>query len=79
MRIEVRLFATLREYAPAEGNAGVFSTMLPEGGTVGALLESIGIDANQVHLRMVNGAGVGDDHVLKEDDRVGLFPPVGGG
>ena len=79
MRIEVRLFATLREYAPKEANAGVFSTTLPDGGTVGTLLEAIGIDSEQVHLRMVNGAGVEDDHLLRENDRVGLFPPVGGG
>jgi sulfur-carrier protein len=79
MLLEVRLFATLREYAPQEAVAGVFSVTLPDGGTVGTLLDAIGISAKKVHMRMVNGAGVEDGYALKDKDRVGLFPPVGGG
>ena len=79
MQLEVRLYATLREQAPAGVVAGVFSATLPDGGTVGELLEAAGIDGKKVHMRMVNGVGVTDGHVLKENDRVGLFPPVGGG
>ena len=79
MQIEVRLYATLREQAPQGANAGVFPLELPTGSTVEALLQQIGISAKKVHMRMVNGVGVTDEHILKENDRVGLFPPVGGG
>ncbi|MBP2667196.1 MAG: thiamine S protein [Firmicutes bacterium] len=79
MQLEVRLFATLREAAPQGAIVGVFPATLPDGGTVGELLKEIGISAEKVHMRMVNGVGVTDDYILKENDRVGLFPPVGGG
>ena len=79
MELEVRLFATLREQSPAGATAGVFSRTLPDGGTVRDLLKGLGIDSEKVHMRMVNGVGVPDEHILHEKDRVGLFPPVGGG
>ena len=43
------------------------------------LIAQIGVAPEQVHLRMVNGAAASDDRILHENDRVGLFPPVGGG
>lgn len=79
MQLEVRLYATLREYAPLGAVAGVFSHVLPDGGTVAGLTAALGIGENKVHMRMVNGVGVDGDHVLKDGDRVGLFPPIGGG
>ena len=79
MQLEVRLFATLRAFAPTDAVAGVFSADCPEGATVDDLAERLGIEAAKVHMRMVNGVGVAGTHVLKERDRVGLFPPVGGG
>lgn len=79
MQLEVRLYATLREYAPQGAIAGVFSETLPDGGTVGTLLQAIGIASEKVHMRMVNGVGVEDGYILKNQDRVGLFPPIGGG
>ena len=79
MQLEVRLFATLREFAPTDAMAGVFSATCPDGITVDELAERLGIEAGKVHMRMVNGVGVDGVHMLKERDRVGLFPPVGGG
>ena len=79
MQIEVRLYATLREHAPAGAVTGVFSVMLPDSSTLAALLTQIGIAPERVHLRMVNGVGATDAQILQENDRVGLFPPVGGG
>lgn len=79
MQAEVHLYATLRQYSPTGAPTGVFLLTLPEGSTVEDLLARIGISAEKVHMRMVNGVGVPDDYSLKDDDRVGLFPPVGGG
>ena len=79
MRIEVRLYATLREHAPPEAVSGVFATAVPSGATLADLIAQIGVAPEQVHLRMVNGAAADDDRILHENDRVGLFPPVGGG
>jgi molybdopterin converting factor small subunit len=79
MQIEVRLYATLRDYAPPESNAGVFVKTVPSDSTLEGVLVILNIPAAKVHMRMVNGLGVTDDHVLKDGDRVGLFPPIGGG
>ncbi len=79
MKLEIRLYATLRQYSPDGVPTGVFPLILPEGSTVGALLAEIGIGGEMVHMRMVNGVGVTDDHILTDNDRVGLFPPIGGG
>ena len=79
MQLDVHLYATLRDYAPPEAKAGVFAASLPEGGTVGNLLNALGIGTEKVHMRMVNGVGVDDDHILNDKDRLGFFPPVGGG
>ena len=79
MQVEVRLYATLREFAPADANAGVFLLTLPDNATLGFLLTAIGIEAKKVHMRIVNGIMSSDDQVLKENDRIGLFPPIGGG
>jgi len=77
--IEVRLYATLRRYAPAEAPAGVFSKVVAENTDLGGLLTVVGIKPEQVHLLMVNGTHAELDNVLHDGDRVGLFPPIGGG
>jgi molybdopterin synthase sulfur carrier subunit len=77
--IEVRLFATLRRHAPSGSEAGVFSVRIPAGSTITDLLKTINVDPAEVHLFMVNGVSVNRERILSEGDRVGLFPPVGGG
>jgi molybdopterin converting factor small subunit len=39
----------------------------------------LGIPSEKIKLTMVNGRGVSLDHPVRDGDRVGLFPPVGGG
>lgn len=79
MLIEVRLYATLRRYAPLQAVAGVFSTDIPEQSTLKDLLDICGLPAEEVHILMVNGASGNLSQLLKAGDRVGLFPAVGGG
>ena len=79
MIVEVRLYATLREHAPPESSAGVFSMTLPEDSDISTLLAMLAIEPAKVHLRMVNGISADLGRLLRDNDRVGLFPPVGGG
>ena len=78
MAVEVRLFATLRRHAPANPN-GVLAVDVPEGSTVLDVAKAINIDPNEIHLIMVNGTGCGFEQAISDGDRIGLFPPVGGG
>ncbi|HAM49904.1 MAG TPA: thiamine S protein [Nitrospiraceae bacterium] len=78
MRIEVRLYATLRRYALSAAD-GVLNVDVPEGSKVAHVIANLGVNADEVHIVMVNGVSSPLDQVLAEGDRLGLFPPVGGG
>jgi sulfur-carrier protein len=80
MRIEVRLFASLARYMPARG-----ATESPEmlevadGLTVQELLRQLQVPPGAVKVVFLNGRHASGDQVLKQGDRVGIFPPVAGG
>ncbi len=78
MQIEVRLYATLRQIAP-DAPGGVLAVTMPEGASVADVFAALKIDPVKVHLIMVNGVAADLDSILKDSDRLGLFPPVGGG
>ena len=75
MPIDLRCFATLAPLMPA--NAGAFPIV--PGETVLDLTKRLGIPLEEIKLVFVNGAAVSLDAVLSDGDRVGIFPPVGGG
>jgi len=79
MAIQLFLAATLRRYVPGyDANTGHFVEVLP-GITVLDLARQLGLPDQEVKLIMVNGIGAKWGTVLQGDERVGLFPPVGGG
>jgi sulfur carrier protein ThiS len=75
MPIDLKCYATLAPLMP--DNAGAFP-LLP-GETVLDLVTRLGIDPEEVKIVFVNGLTVDLDRVLADGDRVGIFPPVGGG
>lgn len=79
MKINVRLYATLRDYVP-EAKIGVtLEVDLAEGSRVQDLVVYYKLPADLVKLAYVNGVYQEQDFVLHENDEVGLFPPIGGG
>jgi molybdopterin converting factor small subunit len=52
---------------------------LPDGATVGQLIEHLRLPADEVKVTFVNGIVRGEEHSLSDGDKVGVFPPVGGG
>lgn len=77
--VHVKLFATLRRYRPGLGLGEAFPGELPEGATVGDLVQQLGLPAEEVKIVFVNGLFRNLDHVLADGDELGIFPPVGGG
>ncbi len=73
--IDLKLYASLKPFSPktADGVAIVPGT------TVAALIERFGIPAGEVSLIFVNGRLRDPSTPLQGGERVGLFPPVGGG
>lgn len=77
MKLEIKLFATLRPYMKGACENG--SLEVAEGTTVTDIVAMLTLPEEQVRLVFVNGRHVGREHVLAEGDRIGIFPPVGGG
>jgi molybdopterin converting factor small subunit len=78
IKIEVRLFATLTAYLPGrEGNAA--NMELPDGATVGDLVQMLAIPDDLPRVTLVNGRNAELDQRLLSGDVVTLFPPLAGG
>ena len=75
IHIQIKLFATLLEKLP--DHADHFP--VEEGTTVAALASQLCIDTKDAKLIFINGRKGTLDATLADGDRVGLFPPVGGG
>ena len=78
MRVEVRLFAQLRDLMPRE-SGGVTYVEMPEGATGADLIDQLAVPRDRPLILMLNGRREPETVPLGDGDRVGLFPPVGGG
>jgi molybdopterin converting factor small subunit len=52
---------------------------IAEGSTIIDILRRLEVPLDKVRVIFLNGLHVTGDEVLKEGDRVGVFPPVAGG
>jgi molybdopterin synthase sulfur carrier subunit len=80
MKVEIKLCASLAKYAPDKpGSQGTVSINVPEGKTIGEMLEGLKVPLEFVKIVFLNGVHSDMNQPLKEGDRVGVFPPVAGG
>ncbi|TFG30002.1 MoaD/ThiS family protein [Candidatus Thorarchaeota archaeon] len=80
MRVQVKLYATLREYAPSDNEIGTSFDVELKGSTIEDLIKFFGFEFDKAKIIMVNGTRVFDLKIaLNEDDLIVIFPPVGGG
>ncbi|MCF8077228.1 MAG: MoaD/ThiS family protein [Desulfotignum sp.] len=75
IHITLKLFATLAPYLPENAD----HLQITDGTTVQALITDLQLPSDAVKLIFVNGRKQETTYVLKPGDRLGLFPPVGGG
>jgi len=73
--VELKFFVTLAPYMPENAH----SYPVEENTRVDTLMKNLGIPNDLVKLIFVNGRKQEDGYQLKQGDRLGLFPPVGGG
>lgn len=79
MEIEVKLFATLRDYLP-KGSGRFSCKMEIDGHTrVKDILVRLKIPEEIPKILLINGVHAKKDQVLKEGDVLSIFPPVAGG
>ena len=79
MKIQLNLYASLARYLPHKGKGNPCTLELVDGTTIDEVLTLLKIPSNVVKLLFLNGVHAAGDEILKEGDRVGVFPPIGGG
>ena len=79
MHVQVKLYANLRRYRPDLGHGEAAHLELPQGATLRDLLEALGIPEHETKQCFINAIIRRSDHVLKEGDEIGIFPPIAGG
>jgi molybdopterin synthase sulfur carrier subunit len=80
MKIQLNLFASLARFLPnPEGTGFPKLVEIKEGTTIDTLLDHLKIPREQPKIIFLNGIHAEGATVLKEGDRLGIFPPVAGG
>jgi molybdopterin converting factor small subunit len=79
MKIELRLYASLAAFMPEQTGGKSLTMEVNEGTTIQNLLEQLKVPQEKIKLVFLNGVHANGDEILKEGDRVGIFPAVAGG
>ena len=77
MKVQISMFATLKQYAP--GGRGNFELDLAAGATVKNLIEGLKIPKSMEKVILINGRHADDGTRLADGDEVTIFPPIEGG
>ena len=79
MEIEVRLFATFRDYLPQGSASFSFKKSLDKEMAVSKIAEEIGLPSDVPKIFIVNGNVMTGEYMPHDGDVVSIFPPVAGG
>ena len=79
VRLKVKLFADLAAYAPGNEAGVPFDLELPDASPVAELVLRLHLPEAGIRVIFVNGRSRSPDHVLQDQDEVGIFPAIGGG
>jgi sulfur-carrier protein len=79
MKVEVRVFATLRRYLPELGISEPKLLEVPEGTTLDEIREIVGLPAKEVKVIMVNHLQADPENPAHDGDRITYIPAVAGG
>ncbi len=79
MKVEVFLYASLAKYMPNKKIGKGMIMEINEGTKIVKHLKEMNIPANAAKLVFLNGIHAKGDEILKDGDRLGVFPPIGGG
>jgi sulfur-carrier protein len=79
MKLQLFLYASLASLLPpgSQGHSAVME--LEDGTTVQQLLDRLTIRADMPKIVFLNGLHAKGEEILKEGDRVAVFPPIAGG
>jgi molybdopterin synthase sulfur carrier subunit len=75
VKIQLKLYATLKKFTPNDGD----EINIEPGSSVDDILKQLGIPDTDAKLIFINGKKGAIDTILNGGERLGIFPPVGGG
>lgn len=79
MKIELRLYASLAALMPKQTGGKSLTMEVSDGTTIRDLLQQLKVPRKEIKVIFLNGIHADDGDILKEGDRVGIFPAVAGG
>jgi len=79
VKIEVRVFATLRRYLPELGIGEAKVMDVPDGTTLDEIRVTLGLPAEEVKVIMVNHLQADPEDLAADGDRITYIPAVAGG
>ena len=79
MSVKIFLSSTLRQYIPGYDPSGGMEIFLNGKTTLSELCKRLNIPKDKIKIIMIDGKSEPFDYELQGDERIGLFPPVGGG
>ncbi len=79
MRIQLCLYASLASHLPETAGGNACTLEVQEGTAVRDILGQLKIGLEIPKIIFLNGIHAGLDDVLKNGDRLAVFPPIAGG
>lgn len=79
MKFHVKLYATLRRYFPNVSLGEAVVMELPDGAKVIDLLKILHIPIEEAKVIFINHTHAEFSDIIKNEDLVVIFPPIGGG
>jgi len=80
MKVELRLYASLAKFSGhAQDAAAAVPVEVSAGSSIRQLLERLDVPIEKIKLVFRNGRRSDLDDIVKDGDRIGVFPPVAGG
>ena len=79
MSLTIFLSSSLRQYIPGYDSLSGLELKDVKGITIVDLCQKLGIPVDKIKIIMVNGRKEDMNYMIKGDERLGFFPPVGGG
>lgn len=83
MKIQLKLYASLKEFLPADTRGNVLEIEVDEGVTPAQLIERFHLPPKLTHLVLVNGHYIPpekrDSVQMQDGDALAIWPPIAGG
>lgn len=80
MKVQLKLFATLRKKLPPGSKAGKINLTLVDGTRIVDVIHQMDIPEHLAQMVLLNGEQTrAFDQVLADGDSLSIFPPVAGG